>query len=100
MRNQRTRTCIKAEFITSDVRGEGLIRNVSEGGLFVGSTSIPEVGEPVEVRVSRRRGTDVRISGLVWWTTDLHEGTSFSRARGFGVRMLDSDEDPRQLLEK
>ena len=99
MRDQRVRTCIPAEFTTVGVRGEGLIQNVSESGLFVGTASIPEVGEPIEVRVSGRRGDEVRISGLVWWTTKYLRGTSFSRPRGFGVRLLEGVGDARRLLE-
>lgn len=100
MNDERLRTCIRAEFATGELKAEGLIRNVSEGGLFVGTESIPEVGDAVEVRVRGRRGDGVRISGLVWWTTRNAGGTRFGRQRGFGVRLLDDRQDPRSLAER
>ena len=98
-RSDRRRTCIRAEFAAGGLRAEGLIRNVSEGGLFVGTASIPEVGEPVEVRVRGGRGRERAISGLVWWTTRERSGTRFGGQRGFGVRLLDAAQDARRLSD-
>jgi Tfp pilus assembly protein PilZ len=98
MPSERVRTCIPARFRSLGVRGEGLIQNVSPGGLFVGTSSIPEVGDPIEVLVEQQPGREVRISGLVWWTTKYLQATSFSRPRGFGVRLLEEGADARQLL--
>jgi hypothetical protein len=98
MRSERVKTCIRANFETGGGRGEGLIRNVSGGGLFVGTGSLPEVGETVEVTARGAGGADVRISGLVWWTSRNRPGTNFTRPRGFGIRLLDTEQDARQLL--
>ncbi len=98
VRNRRESACIAAEFDVGGRRGLGLIRNVSRGGLFVRTASVPEVGESVKVRF--RRGDDeIHVSGLVWWTTKQEKGTTFARPPGFGVRLLGQQGDLRELFE-
>jgi hypothetical protein len=92
----RIRTCIEAEFEVSGHRAKGRIQNVSESGAFVGTASIPEQGENVELNFRGPRGREVRLSGLVWWTTD-DGGGKRHRAPGFGMRLLDDNEEFRQF---
>ena len=44
MTDERVRTKIPAEFSAGHVSGKGEVRNVSAGGLFVGTLAIPEEG--------------------------------------------------------
>ncbi len=72
------------------MRGKGEVRNVSEGGLFVGTRAIPEEGAPVAVKLSPPGRASLEITGIVWWTA-TEDSPARSRL-GFGLRVLD-DED-------
>jgi len=98
MQYGRIRTSIPAEFEVNGHRARGRIRNVSEGGAFVGTVSIPEQGESVELNFRAPDGREVRLSGLVWWTTDDRRGRAHP-APGFGVRLVEDNEEFRQFCE-
>jgi hypothetical protein len=98
MHDRRITTSIETEFEVSGHREKGRIKNVSESGVFVGTASIPEQGENVALNFKAPSGEEVRLSGLVWWTTDECGGTR-SRAPGFGLRLLDDSEKFRQFWE-
>lgn len=97
MHDGRIRTCIETEFEVTGHRAKGRIKNVSEGGIFVGTASIPEQGEDVDLNFKAPDGEEVRLSGLVWWTTDDCSGAR-NRAPGFGMRLLDENENFRRFL--
>ena len=85
----RVRTDIPAEFIHSDGRSSGHIRNLGAEGLFVGSNEIPDEGETVRLRFVAPSGDLAQLSGLVWWTTN---GTGRrAPVSGFGVRLIDAN---------
>ena len=42
MKDKRRATQIPAEFRAGRIRGRGEVRNVSPGGLFVGTRAVPE----------------------------------------------------------
>ena len=97
MASERIRTSIQTEFRAGTVRGQGKIRNVSDGGMFVGTASLPEEGEMVDLAFRTPKGHPVQVSGFVWWTT---RGDPMGRRPGFGLRVLDDDGvDMRRLLE-
>lgn len=95
MAEQRTRTKIPAEFRAGDVSGRGEVRNVSPGGLFVGTLAIPEEGMPAAVKITAPGKAAVEVNGLVWWTAPVGR----SNRCGFGLRVLDEDEGYIRLLE-
>jgi len=95
----RIRTCIETEFEAGGRRARGKIKNMSEGGLFVGTTSVPEEGETVDLSFKERGGNEIKLSGLVWWTTNDGNGNG-RRTPGFGLRLLDEIDDVRDLLAK
>jgi Tfp pilus assembly protein PilZ len=97
MHDGRIRTCIETEFEVTGHRATGKIKNVSESGVFVGTASIPEQGEDVDLNFKTPDGKEVRLSGLVWWTTDDCGGTRH-RVPGFGLRLLDNNEEFRRFL--
>ena len=80
------------------MHGSGKIRNVSEGGLFIGTAAIPPQGELAEVTFTPPGGGRIAVTGLVWWTTDDAGGSH--RARGFGLRVLEDSERFRSLVER
>ena len=92
----RIRTAIETTFEAGPLRGQGKIRNVGEGGLFVGTPVLPAQGETVKVSFRDGRGHTLALSGLVWWTTDDDPGTH--RASGFGMRLLDCDDEYERFL--
>jgi hypothetical protein len=98
MKSERIRTCIETEFAVGKHRGKGRILNVSERGVFVGTGSIPPQGETASLQFRAPGGGPIRLSGLVWWTTDDEDGTRH-RETGFGVRLLDDNENFRQFRE-
>ena len=91
----RFRTAIQTEFAAGGLRGTGKIRNVAEGGLFVGTEQLPDQGDTVRVSF-RSNGTSVDVEGLVWWTTEDSPGPH--RARGFGMRLLYDSEEYERFL--
>jgi len=66
MIHRRIRTAIQAEFETGALRGRGKIRNMAEGGLFVGTAVVPQQGEPVSLSFR-----DHRAGG---WTSTASSG--------------------------
>lgn len=97
MTEGRLRTKIPAVFRAGEMIGRGEVRNVSEGGLFVGTQSLPEEGSSIVVKLSAPGKIPVQVTGLVWWTTSRHQqGT---RHCGFGLRILDDGAGFQRLLQ-
>ena len=99
MRSARIRTCIDTDFEVGGRRAQGKIKNMSESGLFIGTTSMPEEGENIDLSFKERGGSEIKLSGLVWWTTN-DVAASERRIPGFGLRLLEEIDDLRVLLAK
>jgi hypothetical protein len=97
MTRRRFRTAIQTEFEAGKLHGRGTIRNVAEGGMFVGTTQVPDQGNLVSLSFRDHKGRDLGVSGLVWWTTADEPGPH--RAPGFGIRLIDESDDYRRFLE-
>ena len=97
METQRIRTCIDTEFEVRGHRAQGKIKNMSEGGLFVATAAIPEERESVDLTFRAPGGKEVRLSGLVWWTTNGGDGKGH-RTPGFGLRLLEDRDGFRGFL--
>jgi uncharacterized protein (TIGR02266 family) len=95
MTEERMKTRIPAEFRAGSWTGRGEVRNVSEGGLFVGTLAIPDEGTEVRVTLTRPGRVPVEVKGLVWWTAPAGRAVPC----GFGMRVLDEDEGYRTLIE-
>lgn len=93
----RIRTAIQTEFEAGALQGRGKIRNVAEGGVFVGTTQVPDQGELVSLSFRDYHGRTVDVSGLVWWTTAETPGPH--RSPGFGMRLLDDCEDYTRFVD-
>ena len=97
MTEPRTRTAIPTEFRATSLSGTGKVRNVSDGGLFVCTSAIPDEGDSVELKLSAPGEPPVEVTGLVWWTTS-HLDAPDARS-GFGLRLLAQSEPYLRLLE-
>jgi hypothetical protein len=96
--SERIRTAIQAEFRVGRQTCKGKIRNVGDGGVFVGTLSIPQEGESVDLQLRTSAGVPIQISGMVWWTTRTNVGPN--GVHGFGLRLFDADcEDFRRLRQ-
>lgn len=94
--NDRKRTRIPTEFVAGEVEGRGKVRNVSEGGLFVGTRAIPPQGETVRLSLSVPGHQPIEVTGMVWWTTQERSGHPDP---GFGLRILDDHDDYRAMVD-
>jgi uncharacterized protein (TIGR02266 family) len=98
MKHERYKTSIPAEFEAGEIKASGQIRNLNEGGLFVGTATIPAQGETVQLNFSVPGGARIELSGRVWWTTtDSKEQRH--RHPGFGLRLLEENSDYRSWIE-
>jgi Tfp pilus assembly protein PilZ len=88
---------IQTRFEAGPVKASGEIGNVGPGGLFVGTPSIPEMGEKVELCFEKPGGQRVEVAGVVWWTTDCQEVPG-GQPSGFGVRLVNAGDTYRELL--
>jgi hypothetical protein len=97
MTQPRMRTVIPTEFRATSLSGKGEVRNVSDGGLFVGTSAIPKEGDCVELKLSAPGKPPIEVTGLVWWTTsDLEAPNARS---GFGLRLLEQSDQYLRLVE-
>ena len=68
---------------------------MSEGGLFVNTVAIPEVGESVALKLSEPGKPAIRVKGFVWWATSERR----SPHSGFGLRLLEPGAQYLRLVE-
>ena len=99
MESDRIRTSIETEFEIGGKRAQGKIKNISEGGLFVGTAALPEEGDNLELRFRAPDGSVVSLSRMVWWTR-APANTGQRQAPGFGMRVLDDNEVFRGMLSR
>ena len=92
MAGERIRTSIPVEFEGLEISGVGLIQNLSKGGLFVGSRTIPSQGEPVSLQFELPGTGEISMMAMVWWTTD-EGGEAMANNPGFGLRVIDENQD-------
>ena len=97
MAEKRFATAIQAQFAAGPMRAKGEIQNVGHGGLFLGTRSIPEQGDLVEVEFAAPGGDRICVSGIVWWTSP--DRTLRGRPAGFGVCLLDSDDPYMRFVD-
>ncbi len=96
MAEARVQTRFPMSFRAESLNGAGKVRNVSEGGLFVITSAIPEEGESIALTLKAPGRLPIRVTGFVWWTTK--DRTQPQRRPGFGLRLLDENERYLQLV--
>jgi Tfp pilus assembly protein PilZ len=99
MAGPRIQTRLDTWFEVGRLRAAGQVRNLGDGGLFVGSPAVPRKGDKVELSFGGADGSPVEVSGVVGWTTLDRRGSRHA-APGFGVRLVDAGEAYRSLLRR
>lgn len=97
MAHDRVRTRILTEFEVGKLKGKGKVRNLSEGGLFVGTAQLPQQGDTVRLSLSVPGRAPVEVSGMVWWTTREHRS---HRTPGFGVQLFERGDDYDEVVRE
>jgi Tfp pilus assembly protein PilZ len=87
-----------AQFRAQSAEGRGYVKNLSEGGLFVGGLPLPCSGEEVTLEIQGPDRSRLRVSGLVWWTTA--EKDRRQPEPGFGVRLFDAGQAYEQFFRR
>ncbi len=85
-RLKRTVTRIPAVFAGGASHGNGHIKNLSLGGLFLRTDTLPVTGDVVSVIFFIPDGNKVEVSGTVRWTTAKLDPAQRARP-GFGMRI-------------
>ena len=97
MAEPRFTTHLPASFGYEESNGRGCVGNVSLGGVFVETTTIPERGDRLWLSFEGPDGEIVEAIGIVWWTTPPGEEEGTAR-QGFGLRLVASSGDYRKFL--
>lgn len=98
MAQARFRTSLRTDFRAGRLAAQAQIRNVAQGGMFVGTSKIPGEGETVALDFRTPDGERIRLTGIVWWTRSA--GNLDGRAAGFGVRLLDASETYEAFIDR
>jgi PilZ domain len=70
---------------------------VDHGGLFVSTYKLPQLGQPVRVRVSLPGGYEFEASAIVRWRREATDGGS-DAPPGFGAQFTEITAEARQLV--
>ncbi|MEN8181202.1 MAG: PilZ domain-containing protein [Myxococcota bacterium] len=66
----------RADFQAGELFGCGTVSNVSEGGLFIETPSVPDLGDSVELTLSAPDGAALQLCEMVWWTPSRRRAAS------------------------
>ena len=73
----------------------GFSENISEGGVFISTTSAPNIGEEIEVNVPNLDGGEEIVKGIVRWHRTQGDGS----VSGCGVQFLELSESAKKYIE-
>ncbi len=96
---KRTVTRVPASFESATTRGKGHVKNVSKGGLFLRSETLPPSGSEIRVLFHSREGRKVEVNGIVAWTTNDLPKEADARP-GFGIRFHELSDEYLEFYEQ
>ena len=73
----------------------GFSENISEGGVFISTSSAPNIGERIEVNVPTLNGGEEVVTGIVRWHRTQGDGS----ISGCGVQFVDLSTAAKQAIE-
>jgi len=81
---RRVPVCLGVGFESDSSTFTGVTSDISEGGLFVATHTLPAVGCEIDLRFSLPSGPELHTRGIVRWLRDSHEADS--APPGIGVQ--------------
>ena len=88
----RTVARIPASFAAGNVHGNGHIKNMSQGGLFLRTDTLPKKGDQVSVVFFVPDYSKIEVSGTVRWTTAQLKNSNEAKP-GFGMQIEEQAEE-------
>jgi uncharacterized protein (TIGR02266 family) len=76
----------------------GFSTNISEGGLFIATVQVLELGTPVDLQFSLPSGERLAVHGVVRWTREINDQTP-DIFPGIGVQFTNVPESTHELLK-
>jgi len=74
---------------------------VASGGLFVATYQVPEVGEPLLLKITMPGGYAFEAKGVVAWRRDVQVSTPASgETPGFGAQFSEISDEGRGLIQR
>ena len=74
----------------------GFSENISEGGVFISTTSPPNIGEEIEVNIPTLQGGEELVKGIVRWHRTQGDGS----ATGCGVQFIELTDQAKKAIEE
>ncbi|HEY6728860.1 MAG TPA: PilZ domain-containing protein [Polyangiaceae bacterium] len=72
---------------------------VDSGGIFIATYQIPEIGQPLTIKVSLPGGYEFEAAGVVRWTREApHSTRGVESPPGFGAQFTNISQEGRQLV--
>lgn len=95
-RTRRVPVCLGVGFDSESSTFSGVTSDISEGGVFVATHSLPPVGSEIELRLSLPAGPELQARGVVRWLRDANEAND--APPGIGVQFSGlTDQDLRAI---
>jgi hypothetical protein len=88
------------EFEQSDSRGTGVTRDISNGGMFVAASRLPNVGPTLQLTVHLPNGRSLQLKGKVVRSAAQTGVSPAPTPPGFGVRLTDQPAEYDELLSR
>ena len=89
-RNQRQSVLLEARWESLSKRHQARVDDVSMGGCFVNTYGPVAIGEPVELKILRRSGEWLALTGHV---------ATYQNGVGFGMAFTELSEETRKALQ-
>lgn len=77
----------------------GLTENISEGGVFVATHKLMQVGETVDLNITFPPDEQVRATGVVRWLREFNESSDANPGMGIQFVALDNQEPIEAFLK-
>lgn len=81
---------IPAMFVSGSLCGQGHVKNLSKGGVFMRTERLPDPGAEVSILIQSPDGRKVEVTGTVCWTTD--QIPAEDAQPGFGMQISTRNE--------
>jgi uncharacterized protein (TIGR02266 family) len=98
-RNPRKALCTTLGFLSDTNFYAGFTEDISEGGLFVATHALLELGTEIELEFALPSGHEIRTKGIVRWLRDPHDHTP-DAPPGMGIQFQDLAEKDFAIIRE